>query len=122
MEIASNLVGNLPEDLLSELKRIIVKLSKRNKLDNIPGHLLAPGTHQWILVRIKDVHFAEILASNPNNDDAHGKTACLDYLVYGLLHIIYLSVGKDNQNTIVILILLLSIEGVLNTFIYQWGK
>ena len=84
----------------------MLKFSKRNKLHNIPRHILfilfrIQGVH----VSIEGVHAGEVSVAYADYDDGERENRPSNYLVDGLLHVVDDAVRDNQQNLIVLIIL-----------------
>ena len=52
-------------------------------------------------IRVQSTHHLEFVIPNSNNDDAHGKRGgLLHYQVYGLVHVVDLSISQYEKDVV----------------------
>ena len=100
------LTWNFIKNLLGKHVWIVLKLVEGHKLDDISRHILAVCTGvKGLFIAVKHLHGGEVSIANTNDDDGKWKVRATYDFIDSLLHIIDDTIGKDQQDVILLVVL-----------------
>lgn len=106
LKVLHNLPRDLTEDLARQCCRIMRILHVWHKLNNVSRLVLPESLRvKWRLVCIQFLHAREISLANANDDDWERQAWGIDYGVNGLLHVHDGTIGQNEQNSVLLIVL-----------------
>lgn len=76
--------------------------SERHKLDYVPCSGFPTGRKQRFVIAVKELHFAEVCASDTHYDDGHGQARSLDDCRARQIHVCDHAVRNDEQHKVLL--------------------
>lgn len=105
-EEIQKLVRNFLKGLLRQKHRVVRKFPKRHELHYISVHVASVLlTVQRHLIGIQLVHRREVSTANAHNNNGQGQAGSSHNLVNSRLHVIDDTVGNDQQNVVLLVLL-----------------
>lgn len=123
LEVLDHLARNFFEDISCKPLGVIVEISKRNELNDVPVGTLTGAAFKRFLVGVKLLHRREVSLADTHNNDRERQVRSLDDPVDCGCKVCNCAISEDQENVVALIALRLLLHlgvTVLRNLINNW--